>query len=225
MVMIRIVLADDHPLVRTGIRITLETENDVCIVGEAANGYEAQQLCQSLLPDILLLDLGMYGPNSIETVQFIKAHCPAVKPIILTAYDDEVFVRALIRLGVAGYILKDEVPEILLGAIRVATTGGTWLSPHIAGILAAPQLSDEKKADSLTERERDVLLLITRGYSNLKIAHDLTIAEGTVKNHIVSIYQKMNIHSRAEAVIRGLELIEPSSEVSTIKRLGFAVDR
>lgn len=181
------------------------------IIGEARNGTEAQRLCQELSPDILLLDLSMSGPNPVETVRVVKNHCPTVKIIILTAYDDEIYIRGLIKLGIAGYILKDEAPEALVCAVQTAMAGGTWFSQRVINILMAPQQSDNFIDKSvLSDREQDVLLLISKGLSNSQIAENLALADGTVKNHIVSIYQKLNIHTRAEAVIRGLEFMKKS---------------
>lgn len=200
--MIRILLADDHPLIRTGLHTTLEQEEDLVVVGEAANGTDTHRLCQELSPDILLLDIGMPGPSPATTVRFIMDHCPQVKIIMLTAYDDEVYVRNLIGLGVAGYVLKDEAPETLVRAIRVALDGDTWFSRRVIAILAKPvaEPSDVESGDRLTDRESEVLHLMAKGYANGQIAESLAIAEGTVKNHVVNIYQKLGVHSRAEAV-------------------------
>lgn len=200
--MIRILLADDHPLIRTGLQLTLEQEEDFIIVGEAVNGSEAFQLCQKLSPDILLLDLSMPGPSPSTTVPLILDNCPGVKVIMLTAYQDEVYVRNLVRLGVAGYILKDEAPETLIRAIRAALEGDSWYSHRVIEVLAKPNM-DLGCIDnncSLSERELEVLHLLAKGNTNGQIADTLGIAEGTVKNHIVNIYQKLDLHSRAEAV-------------------------
>ena len=200
--MIKILLADDHPLIRTGLRTTLEQETDLVVVGEATNGIETQRLCQELSPDILLLDLGMPGPSPTTTVNFILAQCPQVKIIMLTAYDDEVYVRNLVGLGVAGYVLKDEAPETLVRAIRAGLEGDTWFSRRVIDILARPAAkSDEvENEDHLTDREYEVLSLMAKGLSNNQIADALSVAEGTIKNHVVNIYQKLDLHSRAEAV-------------------------
>jgi DNA-binding NarL/FixJ family response regulator len=200
--MIRILLADDHPLIRSGLHLTLEQEEDFIIVGEAITGSEAFQLCQKLSPDVLLLDLSMPGPSPSTTVHLILDNCPGVKVIMLTAYEDEVYVRNLVRLGVAGYILKDEAPETLIRAIRAVLDGDTWYSRRVIEVLTKPNMepgSIDKNA-SLTEREVEVLHLLAKGNTNGQIADILGIAEGTVKNHIVNIYQKLDVHSRAEAV-------------------------
>ena len=200
--MVNILLADDHPLIRTGLRSTLEQEGDLVVVGEATDGAKTQQLCQELSPDILLLDLGMPGPPATVTVNSILAHCPQVKIIMLTAYDDEVYIRNLVGLGVAGYVLKDEAPETLVRAIRVALDGDTWFSRKVIDILARPVAGpgEQEDGDHLTEREHEVLSLMAKGYANNQIAEALSVAEGTIKNHVVNIYQKLDLHSRAEAV-------------------------
>lgn len=200
--MIRILLADDHPLIRTGLRTTLDQEEDLAIVGEACDGTDALLLCQELSPDVLLLDLGMPGPSPSATVKAVMHHCPQVKIIMLTAYDDEVYVRNLIGLGVDGYILKDEAPETLVRAIRSAMEGDAWFSRRVIDILAAPAspFDDSMAEPSFTDRETEILNLLVKGRSNNQIAGSLVIAEGTVKNHLVNIYQKLGVHSRAEAI-------------------------
>lgn len=200
--MVRILLADDHPLIRTGLHITLEQEKDFAVIGEATNGNDTDRFCQELSPDILLLDLSMPGPPPATLVHCIMGHCPQVKIIMLTAYDDEVFVRNLVGLGVSGYILKDEAPETLIRAIHAALEGDVWFSRRIIDILAKPGTESGGIENNcrLTERESEVLHLMAKGYANGLIAEALAIAEGTVKNHIVNIYQKLGVHSRAEAV-------------------------
>ncbi len=200
--MVRIILADDHPLIRTGLHSTLEQEEDLVVVGEATNGDEAYRLCQELFPDVLLLDLRMPGSSPVITVRCILKQCPQVKIIMLTAFDDEVFVRNLIGLGVAGYILKDEAPETLIRAIHAALEGDVWFSRRIIDILAKPAVEAGYVEVNchLTERESEVLHLMANGLANSQIADTLAIAEGTVKNHLVNIYQKLGVHSRAEAV-------------------------
>lgn len=200
--MIQVLLADDHPLIRTGLRTSLEEDEELIVVGETGNGTDALRLCQELSPDILLLDLSMPGPSPATTVHAVMEQCPQVKIIVLTAYDDEVYIRKLVSLGVAGYILKDEAPETLVRAIHAALEGDTWFSRRVIDILATPAtLSSGNENDyNLTERESEVLDFLVKGYTNSQIAETLVIVEGTVKNHLVNIYQKLNVHSRAEAI-------------------------
>lgn len=202
--MIRILLADDHPLIRMGLHTTIEQEQDLIVIGEATNGIDALSFCQELSPDILLLDLSMPGPSPITNVRNLLEHCPKTKIIMLTAFDDEIYVRNLVNLGVSGYILKDEAPETLIRAIRAASEGDIWFSHRVVDILAKPtappfQVSS-KNNSHLTDRETEVLIMMAKGCVNSDIALSLAIAEGTVKNHIVNIYQKLGVRSRAEAV-------------------------
>ena len=200
--MVRILLADDHPLIRAGLRTTLEHEENLIVIGEAIDGVQTIALCRELTPDILLLDLSMPGPSPATTVRRITDECPEIKIIILSAFDDEVYVRNLIGLGIAGYILKDEAPESLIRAIRVSLEGGVWFSRRIIDILAKPgvEAGYPEVNNHLTDRENEVLNLMAKGHTNIQIADTLAIAEGTVKNHLVNIYQKLGVHSRAEAV-------------------------
>lgn len=200
--MIKILLADDHPLIRTGLRASLEEDEKLTVVEEASNGTDALRLCQELSPDILLLDLNMPGPSPATMVHAVTEQCPQVKIIILTAYDDEVYIRKLVGLGVAGYILKDEAPETLVRAIHAALEGDTWFSRRVIDILATPTTGsgDIENNYNLTERESEVLQQLVKGNSNSQIAEMLVITEGTVKNHLVNIYQKLGVHSRAEGI-------------------------
>lgn len=195
--MIRIIIADDHPLIRMGLQLTLSQAPDMEIVAEADNGQDALRCCEELSPDILLLDISMPGPSTVCLVENLLNQCSQTKILILTAHDDEIYVRNLIAQGVAGYVLKDEVPDTLIRAIRSVIEGDTWFSKRVVDILSSPSLMNEK---NLTEREIEVFNLLVRGKSNCQIAAELEIAEGTVKNHIMNIYKKLEVHSRAEAI-------------------------
>jgi len=199
---VRILIADVHPLVRAGVRTVLASEPDFALIGEASNCEEARSMCADLHPDILLLDLQWNEPYSLTTVQTIVDQCPQVKIIVLTACDDETCIRKLLGLGVSGYILKDETPETLVRAIRAALEGDLWFSQRIINLLTAPitGADDKEKKYQLTERESEVVDLLVLGRSNSQIAEALFIVEGTVKNHLVNIYQKLGVHSRAEAI-------------------------
>jgi len=198
---IRILLADDHPLVRSGIRATLEGEKGVKLVGEATDGHEAQALCAELAPDLLLLDLSMPGPSPLETIRFVRERCPNTRVLILTAYDDDTYVRGLMGNGVDGYLLKDEATEALIQAILAVVQGGTWFSRGVVQkFFEAPEARD-RSALAFTRREQEMLSGIARGWDNRRIAAEFDLAEQTVRNYISRIYDKLGLHSRAEVVV------------------------
>ncbi len=194
---IRVVLADDHALIRDGLRAALAAAADIVLAGEATTGDEARELCLALRPHILLLDLHMPGPPSIDTVIYLKKHYPALKILILTAYNNEAYVQSLVQAGVAGYILKDEATETVVQAIYTAAQGKSWFSRPVLDKLAEAT----QKTFSLTRRERQVLALIARGWSNTRIAAELKLAEQTVRNYTGSIFTKLEVTSRSEATV------------------------
>jgi DNA-binding NarL/FixJ family response regulator len=203
---IRVLLADDHPLVRTGIRSALSAAADVVLVAEATTGDEAQQMCQHHLPDVLLLDLHMPGPPPLETVRALQTHTPLVKILILTAYDDDVYVKDMLRAGVAGYILKDVATESIVQAIYTVAQGGTWLSQSIAEKLVQWSTGEPPQhvPASLSARETDVLRLVTAGRTNQEIGAQLSISEKTVEKHLREIFIKLGVVSRVEAAVRAV---------------------
>lgn len=193
---IRILHADDHPLVREGIRASLSTEPEFIVVGEACDGNEAQAMCLELQPDVLLLDLCMPGPLAEETIQLVKSSCADTKIIILTAYDNEVYIRTLIEADISGYILKDEAVEVVIEAIQAVMQGRFWFSQSIA-----EKLTDIHTSESvLTPREFEVLQLAGEGKSNTQIGEEMNITERTVRKHMENIMQKMQVNNRTEAV-------------------------
>jgi DNA-binding NarL/FixJ family response regulator len=200
--LIRIVLADDHPLVRAGIRATLQAEPHLDVVGEAANGDETRQICVERKPDVLLLDLHMPGPPPTETVAYLRAHATGVKIIVLTAYDDQAYVRGMLAAGVMGYIVKEEATETVVRAIHAVMRGDRWLSQSvIAGLTGQAPTEADDPIHRLTERERDILRLIAVGWDNVRIAHELNLAEQTVRNYISRVYAAIGVRTRAEAII------------------------
>ena len=214
---IRVLIADDHPLVLHGIREILRVEDDIALVGEASRGDEAQRLCRELQPDVLLLDLQMPGATAVETVAHVHTESPTTRVIILTAYDDAVYVRRIIAEGAVGYVLKDEVMEAVITAIRSVIQGGTWLSHRVLDTLIAQSLPLEDAenlcassneplggistaaANPLTRRHRDVLGLVQQGLTNEEIAAQLCVSPGTVKKHLDDIYARLGVHNRMMA--------------------------
>jgi DNA-binding NarL/FixJ family response regulator len=199
---IRILLADDHPLVRAGIRATLGVEKGLALVGEATNGHEVEPLCQELKPDILLLDLNMPGPSSVDIVTSLLKNCPEVKVLVLTAYDDEIYLRSVVAAGAVGYVLKDEAPEALVRAIQTVVKGDTWFSrPILEKLVRERGGPAPEKAEALNERERQLLKMIAQGWDNARIASELNLAEQTVRNYVSRLYVKLGVSSRAEAIV------------------------
>ena len=198
---IRVLLADDHPLVRAGLRATVALADDIALIGEATTGEEAQELCRELTPDILLLDLHMPGPPAVGTVAYLRGASPATRVLVLTAHDEDAYVRALLAAGVAGYVLKDEVPETLLHAIRGVAGGGVWFSQGIAAKLTNILGNHRDAARELTERERELLRALEQGWDNARIATALNLSEQTVRNYLSRLYAKLQVRSRAEAMV------------------------
>jgi len=193
---IRILHADDHPLIRAGIRTTLSTEPEFIVVGEACDGNEAQAMSLDLRPDVLLLDLSMPGASAEETIRILKTACADIKIFILTAFDNDIYIRALLEAEISGYILKDEAAEVVIQAIRTVMHGGKWFSQVIMEKMAnVPNFED-----ALTGREFEVLQLAGEGKSNAQIGEELCITERTVRKHLENIMQKMQVNNRTEAV-------------------------
>jgi len=169
-------------------------------------------------PDVLLLDLNMPGPTAFETVAYLREHCPQVKVVMLTAYDDDTYVHGLVAVGVAGYVLKDEIEEAVVRAIHTVMQGDTWFSRSVVEKLA--QLANGEappvEKPALTKRELEVLKLVAQGYRNQRIAEELCISERTVRSHLRNIYDKIGVQSRTEAALwamrQGLSGEEKSAE-------------
>lgn len=199
MATIRVLLADDHPLVRQGLRAMLSPEPDLTVIGEAATGEEAQRLCVELRPDVLLLDLSMPGPPAVDTAARVRRLSPGTRIVILTGCRDWAVGRTLLHQGVSGYVLKDDEPESVERAIRRVAAGDLWLSPQVVAELAANPASAAQP--DLTTRQCDVLSRLSRGWSIARIAEDLGVREQTIRNYLRAIYEKLNVHSRTEAAL------------------------
>lgn len=194
---VRVVLADDHPLFRAGVRALLDAAAGIEVVGEAASGPDALALVDRLAPNVLLLDLEMPGLGGVDVARALRARGDAVRVLALSAYDDSAYVRGLLGLGAAGYLTKDEAPERLVEAVRAVARGETgWLSDTIRAAHAV----SATPAETLTAREREVLTLVADGADNAAVARRLFIAERTARNHLTSILAKIGVRTRAEAV-------------------------
>ena len=197
--MIRVVLVDDHHLVRQGIRALLEKAHDIEVVGEAADGREAVELVERMAPDVLVLDIAMPRLNGIQALERLRGLAVATQVVILSLYSDEATVRRALQSGARGYLLKRSVTEELLLAIRAAHRGGIYLSPSISQSLVADSLKGGADAepdspfDRLTPREREVLQLVADGRSNAAIARLLQVSERTVEKHRANLMAKLNV--------------------------------
>lgn len=208
---IKLLIADDHALVREGTRRILETEKDLQVVAEAGDGEEAVKLATSLVPDVAIIDIAMPKLDGIEVTRRIKASCPKTAVLILSAYDDDQFVFDLLEAGAAGYLLKSVRGEELVNAVRALYHGESVLHPLVARkvlnhfVASSSKTKKEKPSEILTQREMDILKLVTRGYSNKEIADELFLSLRTVQGHVGSIFSKIGVGSRTEAVVRALK--------------------
>jgi len=204
--MIRVVLADDHHLVRQGLRALLERAEDVTVLGEAADGAEALALVERLHPDVLVLDLAMPHLNGLEAVARLRGGAGQTRALILSMYADESLVRQALRNGAKGYLLKRAVAEELLLAVRAVARGDTYLSPEVAGPLLTSLVESQDPGDALTpldrltSREREVLQLIAEGHTNSQIAAHLALSEKTVEKHRGHLMAKLAVHDTAALV-------------------------
>jgi DNA-binding NarL/FixJ family response regulator len=207
MATIRILLADDHPVVRDGIRDRMAREEDLNVVGEAADGDETIRQAERLRPDVVLLDVAMPGPGAVQVMESLRETLPEVKVLVLSAFDDDEYVFGMLAAGAAGYALKDERLSSLATAIRAVGQGDTWLSPRVASKVARRAIGDRDQASDspLTEREREVLQLMAEGKENAEIAEQLVVTERTVKFHVGNIYAKLGVTSRTAAVVKAIQ--------------------
>lgn len=201
---IRVLIADDHLIVREGLRLILETADGVELVGEAMNGAEALRLAQELQPNIVLMDLQMPVMDGLTAIERLRAEQPEIAVIILTTYNEDDLMRRGLRAGARGYLLKDTNRVTLLDTIRAAACGETLLKPEILARLLSSDTSARANASrngiELTEREHQVLQAVARGERSKEIAAQLNITERTVKAHLASIYNKLGVDSRAAAI-------------------------
>jgi DNA-binding NarL/FixJ family response regulator len=215
--MIKILVADDQGLVRTGFRMILSAEDDLDVVGEAADGLEAVALVARLRPDVVLMDVRMPGLDGIEATRRALAVHPELKVVVLTTFDVDEYVYAALRAGASAFLLKDAKEHQLLAAIRVVADGGSLFAPAVTERLisrfAERDSATPVELPPLTAREREVLSLVARGLSNAEIADRLVISEHTTKTHVASVLQKLGLRSRVQAVVAAYEsgLVRPGS--------------
>jgi DNA-binding NarL/FixJ family response regulator len=209
---IRILIADDQALLRGSLRVLLETEPDLVVIGEAATGTEAVDLTQAHDPDVVLMDVRMPDMDGIEATRRITAHRHAPKILVLTTFDLDEYVYSALRAGASGFLLKDTPPAQLLDAIRVVASGEALLAPTVTRRLIAefvrhpqPAQRPARTLAGITDREREVLTLIARGLSNTEIEHYLHLSRGTVKTHIGRLLTKLDARDRAQLVIVGYQ--------------------
>lgn len=195
---ITVLVVDDHPVVRTGLRAVLDAEEELSVVGEAATGEEAITLAEHLRPDVVLCDLRLgAGMDGIDVITALNHAPPAPAVVIVTTFDREAEIAAAIEAGAAGYLVKDTPPDTIVHAVRTAATGGTYLPPETSAKLLARLRNPRPR---LTAREREVLRLLATGVGNKEIARELFVTQATVKSHLVRIFTKLDVDSRSRAV-------------------------
>lgn len=201
--MIKILIADDHLIIRQGLRLILETENDFELVGEASDGNEALTVCKKLKPDVVLMDLRMPNMDGLTAIERLRVDQPNIAVVILTTFnEDELMLRGL-QAGAHGYLLKDTGRNTLFDTIRAAARGETLLKPEIMARVLSQANTPKKESNepvNLTDRELEVLISVARGERSKEIAVQLGISERTVKAHLASIYNKLGVDSRAAAI-------------------------
>ncbi|RPH63015.1 MAG: DNA-binding response regulator [Chloroflexi bacterium] len=204
--MISVIIADDHNLVRQGIRALLEKVSDIRVVGEASDGQQAIEMCVQLRPDVLVIDIVMPRVNGLQAVERLRSDNIPTRAVMLSMYSDETLIRQALTKGVKGYVLKQAVSEELLLAIRAAVRGETYLSPLVSSILVESAiqgraLGDEGDAfDHLSLREREVLQLLAEGHTNGEIATTLVLSERTIEKHRAALMEKLGYHNLAGLV-------------------------
>ena len=205
---IRVLLADDHHIVRAGIRQLLESARDLQVIAEAGDGEEAQVLIEKNKPDVAVLDIQMPKASGIEVTRWVRAHLPEVGVLILTAYNDDPYVMAVLQAGANGYVLKTAQADELIQAVRDVYEGKSTLDPAVTRKLMSNLFKRPEKitAEPLTDRELDVLRLAAKGFTNKAIGMQLGISDRTVQGHLAHIFDKMHATSRTEAVMRAVAL-------------------
>ena len=206
----KVLICDDQALIRDSLELLLRLEKDITVVGQAQDGAEAVELTERQQPDLVLMDLKMPGMNGIEATRQIRARWPQIKVLVLTTYDDDVWVFDAIRAGAAGYLLKGTPRAEVIAAVRGTVEGKAFVDPAVAGKLLGQVASQQTQpatqiTDKLTGREVDVLRLVARGCSNADIATRLHLSEGTVRNHVSAVLAKLEVTDRTQAAVIALQ--------------------
>jgi two-component system, NarL family, response regulator NreC len=202
---ITIVIADDHRVVRSGLRVLLQGEPGMHVVGEAGDADTALRMCAARRPDVLVLDLNMPGTPSLPSIPKVREASGDTQVVVLTMQDDPAFAREALQLGASGYVLKEAAEEELVSAVRAAAAGRTYLNPELGARLAASPPAPDGPPDDLTEREAEILRLIALGHTNAEIAQQLFLSVRTVESHRAHIQQKLGRSTRAELVRYALD--------------------
>ena len=203
---IRIMLADDHPVARAGIRKFLNKATDIEVIAEASDGNQAVDLVKKLVPDVLLLDIELPGIKGVEVARELQAMGSPTKILVLSTYDDKQFIFGLLGNGAAGYLTKEEVPETIVEAVRGVARGEKgWVSRRVAAIMSAWTHNDEVTSKSLTPRELDVLKWVVKGKTNQEIGMELGISQKTVEKHLEAVFAKLKVTSRVEAAVLAVQ--------------------
>ena len=213
---ISVVLADDQALMRMGFRMVLEAEEDIAVVGEASDGTSALAQAKALNPDVILMDVRMPGMNGIEATERIARECPGTRVLILTTFDLDEYAFAGLRAGASGFLLKDTRPAELAEAIRTVASGEAVVSPRITQRMlemfasslpnsGTPAQASDPRIDSLTPREKEILVLMSQGMSNAEIAEHLVVSATTVKTHVGNVLAKLDVRDRVQAVVVAYE--------------------
>lgn len=206
--MIRILVVDDHPVVREGLVAIIEAQDDMTVVGEAGDGAQAIAIYKAAKPDVVLMDLAMPGTDGVQAIEGMRAFDPEARVVVLTAYDTDERILRAVEAGARGYLLKGAPRDDIFRAVRVVNLGGSLLEPAVAGKLlnrVGDILRGGTPEEELTPREQDVLNLMARGFRNKEIAFELHITERTVKFHANAIYRKLDVGGRTEAVSKALQ--------------------
>lgn len=216
--MIQLLIADDQSMVRSGLRLILESEPDLAVVAEAGDGAEAVRVARREKPDVVLMDVRMPNMDGLEATRQIIEADPEIKVIVLTTFDVDDYVYGALRAGASGFLLKDAGGDQLVDAIRVVASGEALIAPSVTKRLISefakrPESADPKGLDELTERELEVLTQVARGLSNAEIAEELYVSETTVKTHVSHILTKLHLRDRVQAVVVAYEsgLVTPGS--------------